>query len=642
MRKLRPSLLALAVAIPGALAAAGPAHAALPWVPCAQATFQCTTYDVPVDRSGAVKGTIKLSARRALAASGDGSTAVVALAGGPGQAAQPIASGFKAVLAPLLGTRDLLVYDQRGTGLSNPLTCAGLSSAGTLTSRVSKCAGQIGPARAFFTTADSVADIEALRVAAGYSKLVLYGVSYGTKVALAYAAAHPSTTAALVLDSVVPPEGPDALRRATLAAIPRALGDDLCGGSECKGITTSVVADVRKLASKLGTHPLTGPVLDGHGRSFRARLSVDGLLGILIAGDLDPTLRAELPGSLRAALTGDVKPILRLSARSAGLENAARGFQQAAADNDPLFFTTLCEENTTLPWTRGGTLAARVKEAEARVKALPASAFGPFPRSVALGGIPSLCVGWPVASAAPPAPGALPDVPVLVLDGLSDLRTPVEDAKAVAARFPHAQVVAVPHSGHSVLGTEPGTCAKSALAAFAAGGAVQPCPAVENPYSPTPRPPLSLAKVKPAGGFSPKIGRTINAVTATLTDARRQVIGRALGSGRLPSAVGGLRRGWVRVTSFTNLGLRGYEYVPGVRVTGSYRSTGTTTVLISGSSAAHGRLTFSNGGDTLKGILDGRKVSASRTRASTRAAGPGGLPTLAQAVAQGRIAAAGR
>jgi pimeloyl-ACP methyl ester carboxylesterase len=640
MRKLRPFLIAVAVGLPGALAGAGAAHAALPWVPCSPTGFQCTTFDVPVDRSGATKGTIKLSARRALAPAGDGSTAVVALAGGPGQAAQPIAAGFKEALAPLLGTRDLLVYDQRGTGLSNPLRCAGLSSPGSLVTRVSTCAQQLGPARAYYTTSDSVQDIEAMRVAGGYSRLVLYGVSYGTKVALAYAAAHPATTAALVLDSVVTPEGPDALRRSSLAAVPRALGDDLCGSRACTGITGSVVADVTKLAGKLGAHTLTGPVLDGRGRAFRARLSVDGLLGILIAGDLDPTLRAELPGSLRAALTGDVKPILRLSARSAGLENAAR-FQQAAADNDPLFFTTLCEETTSVPWTRGGTLSGRIKEAEARIKALPSTTFSPFPRSVALGGVPSLCVGWPVASAAPAAPGALPDVPVLVLDGLSDLRTPVEDAKAVAAHFPRAQVVAVPHSGHSVLGTEPGTCAKDALAAFAAGAPVVACPAIDNPYYPTPRPPLSLAKVKAARGFTPKIGRTINAVTATLTDARRQVIGRALGSGRLPSAVGGLRRGYVKVSSIAKLALRGYEYVPGVRVTGTYSATGTTTVVISGTAAAHGRLTFSKGGTSVKGTLGGRKVSASRSRSARLAPLRDGLPTLAAALAQGRLAAAG-
>ena len=81
----------------------------------------------------------------------------------------------------------------------------------------------MGPTRSFFTTADSVADIEAIRVAGGYEKLVLYGTSYGTKLAEEYAQDYPSHVEALVLDSVVPPNGPDPLNRATFAAIPRIL-----------------------------------------------------------------------------------------------------------------------------------------------------------------------------------------------------------------------------------------------------------------------------------------------------------------------------------------------------------------------------------------------------------------------------------
>lgn len=627
---------ALVVTVIGA--GAGSAQAALPWATCAPSGFQCATLPVPLDKSGATAGTVTLSATRAPAGSGAAATtAVVALAGGPGQAALPIAASFKKVLAPLLTGNDLLVYDQRGTGKSNPLNCAALkTTAGTLSSAVSKCAQQIGPSRAFFTTAQSVDDLESLRVAGGYSKLIIYGVSYGTKVALAYAAAHPATTQALILDSVVTPEGPDALRRSSLAAIPRVIGNDLCGSGACSKITPSATADIKTLAKKLSTKDLVGPVLDGRGHKYTARLSDNGLLGILIAGDLDPTLRAELPGSMRAALTGDALPLLRLSARSAGLENAAH-FQQAAADSDALFFTTVCEENTTIPWTRGATQPQRASEAEAAIKAAPASTFGLFTRSVGLGGIPSLCLGYPVASAAPAAPGPLPNVPVLIVDGQSDLRTPIEDAANVAARFPNAQLITVPHSGHSVLGSEPGTCAGDAIAAFAAAAPAAACKPISNPYSPTPRPPASLAKVATVPNLSPKVGRTLNAVGATLNDARRQVIGAALGSGRTPTAVGGLRHGSVRVLSFTKLTLRSYEYVPGVRVSGTYNLDGSTSVAVTGRAAAVGKLTFTRGG-SVSGTLGGRRIKASAARAA--AAAGDGLPTLRQAVARGRLIAA--
>ncbi|UTI66595.1 alpha/beta hydrolase [Paraconexibacter antarcticus] len=623
-----------------AAAGAGPARAALPWVPCNPTGLQCTSLAVPLDRAGTTPGTIMLSARRAPAPSGAATTAVVALAGGPGQAAQPIATGFRKVLAPLLGSRDLLVFDQRGTGQSNPLTCAAFRvSQPSLVTATRQCSAQLGAARAFFTTAQSVEDIEALRIAGGYSKLIIYGVSYGTKVALAYAAAHPAATEGLILDSVVTPGGPDALRRSTLAAVPRVLGRDLCGAGACTGITRDVVADVKKVAARIAVHPYRGPVISGSGRRYTARLSAEGLLGILIAGDLDPTLRAELPGSLRAALTGDTRPLLRLSARSAGLENAAH-FQQAEADSEALFFDTVCEENTTLPWTRGASIDQRAREAEAAVKGAPAALFGVFPRSVALGGIPTLCLGWSVASPPPAAPGPLPDVPTLLLDGQSDLRTPIEDAQAVAARFPRAQLITVPHSGHSVLGTEPAGCGAAAVAAFAAGIPAAACPAVPNPYGPTPRPPASLATVKIARGFSPKIGRTLNAVVATLTDARRQVIGAALGSGRVPSAVGGLRSGSVRVKGSV-LTLRRYEYVPGVKLSGTYRLGGTARVSVTGSAAAHGTLTLTKAGRAT-GRLGGRRILAGAARSLRLVpARDANEPTLAQAVARGRLARAG-
>ena len=85
------------------------------------------------------------------------------------------------------------------------------------------CGGQIGDTRGLYTTADTVADIEAIRQAGGYEKLVLYGTSYGTKVAERYAQEYPDRVEALVLDSVVPPNGPEAFDGTTFAAVPRVL-----------------------------------------------------------------------------------------------------------------------------------------------------------------------------------------------------------------------------------------------------------------------------------------------------------------------------------------------------------------------------------------------------------------------------------
>ena len=110
------------------------------------------------------------------------------------------------------------------------------------------CASTLGGARNFYRSIDSAQDIEALRVAGGYRKIVLYGVSYGTRVALTYAALHPDRVAALVLDSVVPLEGPDVWSRPSFAAVPRVVRD-LCSGGACRLASSSPNADLRNARS---------------------------------------------------------------------------------------------------------------------------------------------------------------------------------------------------------------------------------------------------------------------------------------------------------------------------------------------------------------------------------------------------------
>ncbi len=225
---------------------------------------------VPLARSGAAPGTISLSVQRKLAGAAPSRDAVVALAGGPGQAALPLSEFIAQAIAPALGSRDLIVYDQRGTGASDPLSCTALEtfSAKPASQIFEQCAAQIGPARGAFTTEESVQDIEALRQAGGYEKLVLYGTSYGTKVALEYAERYPQNVEALLLDSVVPPEGQEPFAIPTFQAIPGVLAE-LCANSACTGITANPIGDIASLAAKLRRRPLSGSVYDGVGQAPR-------------------------------------------------------------------------------------------------------------------------------------------------------------------------------------------------------------------------------------------------------------------------------------------------------------------------------------------------------------------------------------
>src|SRR3954467_11715858 len=114
-RPARALLSALAALTVLSGVAAAPAGAAIPWAACPTAGYQCAHVDVPLDRTGAVPGTVSLAVSRVAAASNPGSVAVVPPPGGPGQAALPLSETFAQVLAPAIQNRDLLIFDQRGT-----------------------------------------------------------------------------------------------------------------------------------------------------------------------------------------------------------------------------------------------------------------------------------------------------------------------------------------------------------------------------------------------------------------------------------------------------------------------------------------------------------------------------------------------
>ena len=86
---------------------------------------------------------------------------------------------------------------------------------------------------------------------------MLFGVSYGTKVALEYAERYPQNVEALVLDSVVPPERADPFSLSTFKAM-KPVFEELCSAGACAGITSNPLGDIARLAAGLHTHALSG------------------------------------------------------------------------------------------------------------------------------------------------------------------------------------------------------------------------------------------------------------------------------------------------------------------------------------------------------------------------------------------------
>src|SRR3954447_2686764 len=605
-----PLVLTLAAVAPSA------AHAApATFSPCAPIGFECATVPVPLDRTGEVPGTIPLAVVRARATSNPTPSAVVALAGGPGQAATPLAPDFAQVLAPALANRDLLVFDPRGTGGSAPLSCPTLNEAAGPAGVVG-CVRRLGVARGFFRTVDSVADLEDVREAGGYDRLILYGVSYGTKLALQYAAAHPEHVERLVLDSVVEPDGPDAFRRSSFHAVPRMLRD-LCR-DDCSRFTGSPSRDLATLARRLAKHSLRGGVIDERGRRRSDSIDEAELFGTLLAGDLNPALRSELPGAVRSALRHDPTPLLRLHARGEGLGIGDRT-AQAPADgvNQALFFTTTCED-ATMPWPRDeSSVPARALAATRAARNLPASSIAPFDRSTALEeGFAGLCLYWLAASATPPATGSLPNVPTLIFSGEGDLRTPVEDARRVASQIPGAQVVTVPRTGHSVLGADLTSCTHDAVVAFFTGAPIAPCSSASTIFAPVSPAPTGVSAVPRTAGLPGRIGRTVTALRLTVRDLSRESIGVAIAQGRPPARIGGARaRDAPRDGS--GFPLHGVSYVPGVAASGLLASSGVADLRVTGRGAARGTVHVTKEGH-LTGRLGGRRVAVALAGRLTR------------------------
>jgi pimeloyl-ACP methyl ester carboxylesterase len=636
------------------MAVIGIAAATLIAVPCAQAAvhfspclndpaLSCTKVAVPLERSSAVRGAISLWVERRGHRGGGGHarSAVIALAGGPGQAATPLAGAFAKAMAPALATRDLVVFDQRGTGRSHPLSCRALRASpalervnvNTVGTLIAQCAKQLGSARGAYTSLESANDIEDLRKALGYEKLVLYGTSYGTKVALEYAEHYPQHVEAMVLDSVVPPNGPEAFDLSSLRALPPVLAD-LCSAGVCDHITSDPFGDIARLAASLRRRPLRGWVYDGYGHRHLSQLGESDLLGVLEAGDLNPALRALLPAAVQSALQREPDPLLRLNLLSEGLTPnvpvpAGMRAEVGEEEGDALFVATTCEERP-FPWSRSAPVAGHRSEALAALNALPPAALAPFDRqTVWESSVVPLCLDWPVVSP-PPAPGgSLPDVPTLVLSGAEDLRTPTANTEWVTARIPGAHLLVVPHTGHSVLGSDLSNCASDAVKAFFDGTPVQPCQPGPDYFTPTPVTPTRLRYVTPVRGLAARAGRTLTVVLDTLIDLERQVIGAVLqAEQQLPSgsSFGGLHGGYARLSSRA-VRMDRFSFIPGVQLDGTVATVGAAsrriTVRVVGWAAARGTVTLTR--RRAEGRLGGRRfdVSINGAHISTAGAGAG-------------------
>lgn len=616
----RHGLLGCCLGLLALLAVAAPGQAATRFGRCPHKVkvFKCATVTVPLDRGGHTPGTIGLRVERLHRTRGPRRGTLIVLAGGPGEGLTTGDGEVEQLLGQAAPGYNVIAVDQRGTGASGALSCKALAvpepeGPGSFEQEVAQgadCAGELGPRRNFYTTLDSVEDLEAVRRALGIQRWALMGgVSYGTYVAASYVRRYPDRVDQLMLDSVVAPGDLDAYTRSTFEAVPRVLRE-LCAAPSCDGITADPVGDVAQLVARLHGAPLRGFLVRPSGkrraRSIGGAEDPSALFNILLEGDFEPALRAGFPGAVRSALAGDPAPLLRLQARL-----------QASAEPEPprqfstaLFAATSCAESR-FPWSSGDSETQRRAAIASGAQAIPAGTLAPFDRDTAKQSeLLGLCLRWPGSPLSIPSTDPLPNLPTLVLDGRADLRTPLEDARAVADGLPRSHLIAVPNQGHSVLLGQ--DCALQAFTRFAVHRAFKPtCGDVTPEVEVQPVAPTSVAGLPQGAGVPGLRGRTLTAVADSLNDAAFSFL---LGTGGEVVRFGGLRGGRGRIGfGFFSLpmALNRFSYVPGVELSGRLRlGRGISGRLrVGGTAAARGTLVLRQNG-SVRGRLGGARVRA--------------------------------
>lgn len=440
--------------------------------PSSVAGVTCGQLRVPRSRApGAEPGWLDLPVARFQGGAGP---PLLYLNGGPGGSVRSGGGQGLATWSELAGafaqagTGDMILMSQRGTddGSADHLRCPELAAyrQALLTDRsladrreqtdgleraILTCrtrARDHGLDLTAYSVDETVSDILALKQALGIDRWVVYGVSFGSRLALELARRDGAGIAALILDSPDPPGTDAVLHRARNLDRALARAAALCRDDRpCRRATPRLKAAIDRLAMRLAREPVRTTVyLADRDTTVTVTLTATALIEAVGYTLSHRSTIARLPYAVAAALDESFELLGDLAAR-------------AAVGSGGVVFGTAASVDCQ---TFGPKRVARALERDGAD--LPA--YGPFVRAAA-GRARTICALWlpDRATPQPPTPVAT-DVATLILAGALDPATPLEAADFLAGRLTRATVMRYPYAAHGVLGQSP--CAWADVTAF--------------------------------------------------------------------------------------------------------------------------------------------------------------------------------
>lgn len=450
-------------AAPSPLASIPPLAApVIHWTSCSPAGWQCGKVAVPLDYTNPTGPTVQIAVNRRRAtnpARRIGSLLVNP--GGPGIAGTDFAVNNYAAWSGLSPYFDIVGFDPRGVGKSQPIKCltdAQLDAYNyadawpddpgelqTLTdlakSFARDCQQRNGALLGHVDTVTAARDLDQIRAGLGDPKITYFGYSYGTFLGLTYAHLFPTHIRALVLDSVLDPS----IDETTLTVV-QAKGfekdlDDYLAACEtghpaCPFTGGNQKAQLLALLEKLDKNPL--PV---GGRSLDSTLALTGILYTMYFSPSESW--PYLSQALAAETRGDGSMLMSFA--DAYLERDQNGHYTNSLEAN--YAINCLDHPVPADPNYFSTRAQQLQQV--------APVFGPF---VAYSDLP--CRYWPVAPTRVPSALDAPGAPPIVLVGQTgDPATPYEWAQAVHGQLANSVLITRTGDGHG--GYDVSSCVRS-------------------------------------------------------------------------------------------------------------------------------------------------------------------------------------